>query len=117
MLCLMLSEASGQTDSTHVPEADAILLDEAVILPYKTYAEFRQAFLNHDSQAEGVQQANKNAEIVRQQIRMGVTPEMNAYENFRNQVTYNLIRPQGFVIISTNPNQGVLPLIRKVMGK
>ena len=55
--------------------------------------------------------------IVQQQIRMGVTPEMNAYENFRNQVTYNLIRPQGFVIISSTPNHGVLPLIRKAMGK
>jgi hypothetical protein len=134
MLCLLLSEANGQTDSTHVPEADstgmspaqqslpislpdAILLDEAVILPYKTYAEFKQAFLSHDSQTEGVQQAQKNAGIVLQQIRMGVTPEMNAYENFRNQVTYNLIRPQGFVIISSNPNQGIVTLIRKVRGK
>ncbi len=96
---------------------DAILLDEAVILPYKTYAEFRQAFLNHDNQTAGATQAKKNMDIVQQQINLGVTPEMNAYENFRNRVTYNLIRPQGFVIISTSPNQGIVPLIRKVTGK
>ena len=119
LFLLLAANTNGQTDSTHLPVTDsigpaqrslptslpdAILLDEAVILPYKTYAEFRQAFLNHDSQSEGVQQAQKNAGIVQQQIRMGVTPEMNAYENFRNMVTYNLIRPQGFVIISSNPN-------------
>jgi hypothetical protein len=64
-----------------------------------------------------MQTAKKNTEIIQKQILLGVTPKMDAYENFRNRYTYNLIRPPGFVIISTNPNQGVLPLIRKAMGK
>lgn len=113
---VMAAGSVMRPDTLYLP-VDTAFLGEAVILPYKTYAEFKQAFLNHDSQSAGALQAQRNGEIVRNQIRMGVTPEMNAYENFRNQVTYNLLRSQGFVIISTNPNQGVVPLIRKVMGK
>jgi len=129
---LFLPGATAQVDSDPLPEPDsinqegvdtaglypdAIMLGEAVILPYKTYAEFRRAFLAHETHTVASQTVNKNARIIQQQILLGVTPEMDAYENFRNRVTYNLIRPPGFVIISTNPNQGVLPLIRKIMGK
>lgn len=129
---LFLPRATAQVDSDPLPEPDsiiqegadtaglypdAIMLGEAVILPYKTYAEFKRAFLAHETHTEATQTVLKNAQIIQQQILLGVTPEMDAYGNFRNRVTYNLIRPQGFVIISSNPNQGVLPLIRKVMGK
>jgi hypothetical protein len=131
-LCLLLTETRAQDNPFNAPKPDsvtqerfdtsnfypdAIMLGEAVILPYKTYAEFKRAFLDLDNNREAMQTAKKNTEIIQKQILLGVTPKMDAYENFRNRYTYNLIRPPGFVIISTNPNQGVLPLIRKAMGK
>lgn len=96
---------------------DTFELGEAIILPYKTYAEFRRAFVNLEENSAPKETAKNNMEIVQDLILSGVSPEMNSYENYRNRYTYNLLKPGGIIIFSTNPHQGIVPLIKKAMGK
>lgn len=127
-----LIELYGQNETDTMKIADSVVQDridlsiiipdtfeigEAIILPYKTYAEFKRAFVNMGGSPAANETAKKNMIIVQDQILKGVSPEMNAYENYRNRYTYNLLKPDGIIIISTNPHQGVVPLIKKVLGK
>jgi hypothetical protein len=127
-----LIELYGQDDTVTMKIADSLVKDridipiaipdtfeigEAVILPYKTYADFKRAFVNMGESPAANETAKKNMIIVQDQILKGISPEMNSYENYRNRYTYNLLRPEGIIIISTNPHQGVVPLIKKALGK
>jgi hypothetical protein len=114
----------AKTDSAYIDRIDLSLtipdtieIGEAVILPFKTYNEFRRAFVNLDTQSGAKITAKKNMSIIQDLIIKGAGPEMNSYENYRNRYTYNLLRPGGIIIFSTNPRQGVTPLIKKALGK
>lgn len=98
---------------------DTLILDEAIIHPYKDYASFRQAFLELDCDHKVEQDMTFKSQIIRNQIKLGVNPDMDAFANYRNRYTYNLIRTNGFILFSSEPGKGIPvgPIIRKVLGK
>ena len=98
---------------------DTVILDEAVIHPYNDYASFRQAFLELDPDQKMEQDMTFKSQIIMKQIKLGVNPDMDAFANYRNRYTYNLIRTNGFILFSSEPGKGipVIPIIRKALGK
>ena len=113
---------TASQDSTTAPmllQPDTVVLREAVVLPYKDYASFKQAFINLEYDPQTANNMISKGQMIKNQIKSGVNPEMDAYTNYRDKYTYNLIRPSAFVILSTEPGKGipVFPLIKKILGK
>ena len=98
---------------------DTVFLNEAVILPYKNYESFKYAFINLEIDRQLENNVIVKGQIIRKQIEMGVNPDMDAFANYRNKFTYNLIRSNGVVLFSTVPGKGIplVPLIRKIGDK
>ncbi len=78
---------------------DTVVLDEAVILPYNNYESFKQAFINLETDKQLEFNMINNWKLVSKQIEMGVNPDMDAFANYRNKFTYNLIRWIYFVFL------------------
>jgi hypothetical protein len=99
--------------------SDTVRLGEAKIRPFKDYASFKQAFINLEYSAVQVDSLFVIQQLIKKQLDMGITPEMDAQSNFTYRYVQNLIRPQGFIFFSSEPGKGlpVIPLIRKIMGK
>jgi hypothetical protein len=98
---------------------DTVFLDEAVIRPYKNYESFKRAFVNLEIDKQLENDMISKGQMIRKQIEMGANPDMDAFANYRNRFTYNLIRSNGVVLFSTEPGKGVplIPLIKKMVDK
>ena len=96
---------------------DTVVLGEAVILPYKNYESFKQAFINLETDKQLEYNMINNWKRVNKQIEIGVNPDMDAFANYRNKYTYNLIRSDGFILFSSVPGKGIplIPLIKKIL--
>jgi len=98
---------------------DTVFLGEAVILPYKNYESFKYAFINLEIDRQLENNLISKGLMISKQIEMGVNPDMDAFANYRNKYTYNLIQPNGVVLFSTVPGKGIpiIPVIRKLVDK
>jgi len=113
------SPEKGSIASSNPFKPDTLELREAEIRPFKDYASFKQAFItleHHPGQKDSL--AIKE-QLIRKQLDLGITPEMDAQSNFNNNYVQSLIRPQGLIFFSSEPGKGlpVIPLIRKILGR
>lgn len=99
--------------------SDTVRLGEAKIRPFKDYASFKQAFITFEPGSGQIDSLANIQELIKNQLDMGITPEMDAQSRFTNSYVRNLNQPQGLVILSNKPGKGlpVIPLIRKLTGK
>lgn len=65
-----------------VLETDTFTIGEVVIYPWKTYEEFKEAFLNLKLPDDDIERARRNIALIKTQIIMDETP--NARENYKN---------------------------------
>jgi len=98
---------------------DTVFLGEAVIRPYRNYESFKRAFINLEIDKQLENDMISKGQMIRKQIEMGANPDMDAFSNYRNRYTYNLIRSNGVVLFSTEPGKGVplIPLIKKMVNE
>ncbi|MCF8225898.1 MAG: carboxypeptidase-like regulatory domain-containing protein [Bacteroidales bacterium] len=86
---------------THYPSdifmvSDTFKLSEVKIYPWKTYAEFKEAFISMETPGDDEQRAMKNIALIKTQIKMGdavSTPTMNFREVMQQQ--YNQLYYEG----------------------
>ncbi|MBN1790016.1 MAG: hypothetical protein JW830_05935 [Bacteroidales bacterium] len=114
-----IKEPSSQ-DSITKPfqwKQDTVVLGEAVILPYNNYESFKQAFISLETDRQSEFNMIHNWKLLSKQIEVGVNPDMDAFANYRNKFTYNLIRSDGFILFSSVPGKGIpiIPWIKKVI--
>jgi hypothetical protein len=69
-------------DVNVILQVDTLVIQEAVIYPWKNYEEFRQAFLELKLPNDDMERARKNIALIRTQIIMDQEPSARA--NFRN---------------------------------
>jgi hypothetical protein len=108
---------SWDSIATSLPlSKDTVLLKEAEIRPFKDYASFKQAFITLELDQQRGDSVTENEDVIKKQLDMDITPDMDAQSNFNNNYVQNLIRPQGLIFLSTEPGKGlpVIPLIRKM---
>lgn len=65
-----------------VLDADTFMIAEVEVYPWKTYEEFKQAFINLDLPDDDMDNARKNIALLKTQIIMDETP--NASANFKH---------------------------------
>jgi hypothetical protein len=65
-----------------VLDRDTIMIGEVEIYPWKSYEEFKEAFLNLKLPEDDMERARKNIALIKTQIILDETP--NARENFNN---------------------------------
>jgi len=76
-------------------ETDTIMIEEVIILPWKTYEEFKEAFLSLELPDDDLNRAYKNIALIRTQAYYSTTPypELNYQYMLKDQ--YNRLYTQG----------------------
>ncbi|MCF8390365.1 MAG: carboxypeptidase-like regulatory domain-containing protein [Bacteroidales bacterium] len=70
---------------------DTIQLAEVKIFPWKSYAEFKVAFINLELPDDDIQRANKNIALIKAQLNMDFEPDANlSYRNAMRQEYQNM---------------------------
>jgi hypothetical protein len=90
--------ANPARDYYHVEirmQTDTILIDEVVILPWKTYEEFRDAFINLELPDDDLQRAYKNFSNIMAQIDMDGAPDPSLNYKYLMNEYYNQLYSQG----------------------
>ncbi|MCK4921466.1 MAG: hypothetical protein KAS71_10500 [Bacteroidales bacterium] len=80
-----------KTNGQHYPRDvyllnDTIQLAEVKIFPWKSYAEFKVAFINLELPDDDIKRAYKNIALIKAQLNMDFEPDANlSYKNYMNQ--------------------------------
>lgn len=86
----------NKTKGQHYPRDvyllnDTIQLAEVKIFPWKSYAEFKVAFINLELPDDDIQRAYKNIALIKAQLNMDFEPDANlSYRNYMRQENQNL---------------------------
>jgi hypothetical protein len=99
--------------------SDTVSLREAKIRPFKDYSSFKQAFINLEPGTSQMDSFISKKQLIKKQLEMGITPEMDAQSRFTHTYVQVHKQPQGIAFFSTEPGKGlpVIPLIRKITGR
>ena len=76
-------------------QTDTIMIDEVVILPWKTYEEFRDAFISLELPDDDLQRAYKNFSYIMAQISSDGTPDPSLNYKYLMNDYYNHLYSQG----------------------
>ena len=90
--------ANPARDYYHVEirmQTDTIMIDEVVILPWKTYEEFRDAFISLELPDDDLQRAYRNFSNIMAQIDMNGAPDPSLNYKFLMNEYYNQLYTQG----------------------
>ncbi len=76
-------------------EQDTFMIDEVRIYPWKSYEEFKEAFINLKFPDDDMETARKNIALIKTQIIMDNTPDPGANFNYIMQEQYRQTFTQG----------------------
>ncbi|MBL7112649.1 MAG: carboxypeptidase-like regulatory domain-containing protein [Bacteroidales bacterium] len=76
-------------------ETDTIMIEEVIILPWKTYEEFKEAFLALELPDNDMNRAYKNIALIKTQIYYSGTPDPGLNYKYMLQEQYNELYTKG----------------------
>ena len=76
-------------------ETDTIMIEEVIILPWKTYEEFKEAFLSLELPDDDMNRAYKNIALIKTQIYYSGTPDPGLNYKYMLQEQYNQLYTKG----------------------
>jgi hypothetical protein len=116
---IVLSEL-GSSDILYVNvlmEKKVYEISEAIIRPYNTYAEFKQALLELDTSSKGLSNSEVNIYLLITHLRAGYLVEKDSYGNYRNDLNLRYIDNKSVVLFSSAPHRGLIPALKKAFGR
>jgi hypothetical protein len=76
-------------------ETDTIMIEEVIILPWKTYEEFKEAFLALELPDDDMNRAYRNIALIKTQIYYSGTPDPGLNYKYMLQEQYNQLYTKG----------------------
>lgn len=88
-------------------------MQEANILPYKNYEEFRSALIHHENDVEA-DIAKRNMSTIMIQNKVNIGPAMDAYSNYRYVMKMKDLNNNAFIFLTSEPGKGIFGALNTI---